>query len=203
LNSKEGAFLVTDDIRNEQVRPKNEIWEWIKALLIAIALVALIRTFLFTPTVVSGDSMEPNFHDRQRLIVNILAYSIGEPDYGEVIVFHAPNEDEGKDFIKRVIALPGDEVKVEGDNVYINGKKIEEDYIKDAIQEQAELGLTYNNNRNFAERTVPEGKVFVLGDNRPISKDSRDIGFIEFDEIVGRADLVIWPLTDIDVISHD
>ncbi len=194
---------MTEDIQENQVKPKNEIWEWIKALLIALALVFLIRTFLFTPTVVSGASMEPNFHDRQRLIVNILVYSLREPEYGEVIVFHAPDEDQGKDFIKRVIGLPGDEVRVEGDAVYINGKKIEEDYIQAEIDRKAALGLTYNNSGDFDERTVPEGKVFVLGDNRPISKDSRMIGFIDMDEIVGRADVVIWPLSDFEFINHD
>jgi len=195
---------VTEDVQNVQAKPKpkSELWEWAKAIIIALVLVFLIRTFLFTPTVVSGDSMEPNFHDKQRLIVNILIYSIREPRHGEVIVFHAPFEDEGKDFIKRIIALPGDKVRVEGDNVYINDTKIEETYIQGMVTNRASLGMGFNY-RGFEERIVPEGKVFVLGDNRPISKDSRDIGFIDMDEIVGRADLLIWPPADFGFVNHD
>lgn len=186
---------------------KHEVLEWIKALLIAFALVALLRWLLFTPTIVSGDSMEPNFHDKQRLIVNKVIYMVREPDRGEVIVFHAP---ERKDYIKRVIALPGDKVKVDGDVVNINGQAINEPYIADEIRKAAESGHTYNR-RNYQvtsegiiEVTVPEESVFVMGDNRSNSKDSRmdSVGFISMDEIVGRADIVFWPFGDFDLIKH-
>lgn len=186
---------------------KSEVLEWIKALLIAFALVAMLRWLLFTPTIVSGESMTPNFEDKQRLIVNKVVYMIREPERGEVIVFHAP---EHKDYIKRVIGLPGETVKVDGDDVYINGRKIEEPYIAEKIKEAEQSGFTYNR-RNYkvtsdglVEATVPEGKIFVMGDNRSNSKDSRmeSVGFISIDEIVGRADIVFWPLSELEWIDH-
>jgi len=94
------------------VSPKNELkgeaWEWIKAILIAAALVFLIRWFIFATYVVEGPSMQPNFHTGERLIVNKIIYSFRKPERGEVVVFHAP---QGKDYIKRVIALPGEKNK--------------------------------------------------------------------------------------------
>ncbi|GIQ68668.1 signal peptidase I [Xylanibacillus composti] len=180
---------------------KNEWWEWIKALLIAFAIVFLVRHFLFTPTVVSGPSMEPNFYDKERLIVNKIIYDIREPRRGEVIVFHAP---EHKDFIKRIIALPGETVQVDGDRIYINGQLLDEPYIEEEIAKAKANGMRYNRLADFSPTEVPEGTVFVLGDNRPNSKDSRfgDVGFIAYDQIVGRADLVFWPLTQMEILSH-
>jgi signal peptidase I len=181
---------------------KNEAWEWIKALLIAGVLVFVIRTFLFAPFIVEGPSMEPNFYTGERLIVNKLVYDFRPPKRGEVIVLHAP---EGKDYIKRVIGLPGETVKVEGDNVYVNGKVIDEPWIKDAVAREHEQGKLYNTSKGFAETKVPDDAVFVLGDNRPVSKDSRydDPGFIPLKKIVGRADLRFWPIKAIGIVKHD
>lgn len=186
----------------------NELWEWVKALFIAAAIVIVIRWLLFTPTVVSGPSMEPNFQNGQRIIVNKIIYAMKKPERGDVIVFHAPEE---KDFIKRVIALPGEEVMVKGDDVYINGKKLAEPYIQEQVEEAKRRGTSYNQMRNFKvtengiqPMTVPEGTVFVMGDNRPLSKDSRDpdVGFIPIEQIVGRADFIFWPLGDMRLIRH-
>ncbi len=177
---------------------KSEAWEWIKALVIALVLVLLIRSFLFAPFIVSGPSMQPNFYDGERLIVNKILYKFRAPERGEVIVFHAT---EDRDYIKRVIALPGEKVKVEGDKVYVNGKLLAEPYIQEEVNEAAKRGTTYNN-RDFAEQTVPAGTVFVMGDNRPNSEDSRSIGFISFDRIVGRTDLIFWPLSKIELVRH-
>lgn len=180
---------------------KNEIWEWIKALLIAAALVFVIRWFLFAPFIVDGPSMEPNFHSSERLIVNKFIYSLREPERGEVVVFHATPE---KDYIKRVIGLPGETVKVEGDKVFVDGKQIEEHYLQGVLDEAAKSGKPYNLT-NFPETKVPEGKIFVMGDNRSNSLDSRSsmVGFIEFDRIVGRADVVFWPLTKLHWVGHN
>src|SRR5690606_38888738 len=100
-----------------------ELYEWIKTFAIAIVLVVIIRLFLFDNYVVYGQSMEPNFEHQERLIVNKIIYDLRAPKRGEVVVLHAP---EGEDYIKRVIALPGETVRVEGDNVYVNGEKLEE-----------------------------------------------------------------------------
>ncbi len=177
---------------------KNETWEWVKALLIAGVLVFVIRFFLVSPFVVEGPSMEPNFYTGERIMVNKLIYDIRDPKHGEVIVFHAP---EGKDYIKRIIALPGETVKVEGDKVSINGTPVDEPYLKEAIQKAILEGHPYNN-RNFAEAKVPNGSIFAMGDNRSNSSDSRfpSVGFVPFEKIVGRAELIYWPLNKISLI---
>ncbi|MCI3919048.1 signal peptidase I [Paenibacillus sp. TRM 82003] len=179
---------------------KKEAVDWAKALIVAGVLVVVIRMFLFSPYLVDGSSMEPNFHDAERVIVNKILYDLRAPERGEVVVFHSPYN---SDYIKRVIALPGETVSVEGDTVYVNGEPLPQLFIQGETDRAAAAGGTYNN-KDFQEQTVPEGHVFVMGDNRPDSHDSRspDIGFIPFDRIVGRADVVIWPLSDIKLIKH-
>lgn len=179
---------------------KNEVWEWAKALLIAAVLVLLIRWLIFAPFIVDGPSMEPNFHTGERLIVNKIIYSIRKPERGEVVVFHAP---AGIDYIKRVIALPGERVKVENNKVYVNGEELKEPYIQEAVEERAKNGQIYNS-PGLAETIVPEGAVFVMGDNRPNSADSRmnNVGSIPYDKIVGRADIRFWPLNKIGITKH-
>ncbi|MDF2670243.1 MAG: signal peptidase [Paenibacillus sp.] len=172
---------------------KNEAWEWAKALLIALGLVFVIRWFIFAPFIVDGESMEPNFDNAERIIVNKILYNVREPKRGEVVVFHAPAE---KDYIKRVIALPGETVRVQGDKVYVNGELLDEPYLKEAMDKAHQAGGNYNN-RNYAEAKVPEGSIFVMGDNRSFSSDSRMIGPVELEKIVGRADLIFWPANKI------
>lgn len=187
-----------DNIVEQPVRAKSEIWEWIKALVIAGVLVVIIRTFIFAPFIVDGPSMQPNFYTGERLIVNELIYSIRKPKHGEVIVFHAP---EGKDYIKRVIALPGEKVKVENNKVYVNGVALDEDYVREAVAEAAQRGEIYNT-PDYSEQTVPEGTFFAMGDNRPQSHDGRAIGPQPFSKIVGRADFIFWPLKQIKLVHQ-
>ncbi|GBG09572.1 S26 family signal peptidase [Paenibacillus agaridevorans] len=185
-----------------------EIVEWIKALVIAVVLVFFIRMFLFEPFIVDGPSMEPNFESGERLIVNKILYSIREPRFGEVVVFDVP--EQGRKFIKRVIGVSGDKIRVEGDDLYINDVKVEEPYIAEAIEAAKAAGGMYNGNGpryNFpndtvTEMTVPEGAVFAMGDHRDNSTDSRMIGFVKDDEIVGRADVIFWPLNKLEFIKH-
>lgn len=199
---------MTDSMENIKPTMKSEAWEWTKALVIAAGIVLIIRWFLFTPTVVSGSSMEPNFSSQERIIVNKIVYSWDEPERGEVIVFHAPEE---KDYIKRVIALPGDSIMVRQDQVYVNGELIAEPYIQEQVDETRRNGTSYNRYKNFRvtdlgiePAVVPEGHYFVMGDNRSGSRDSRDpsIGFVPSDQIVGRADLIFWPFSEIRWIHH-
>ncbi len=195
--------VVEPDGKNPR-KPKNEILEWVKAIAIALVLVILIRWLLFKPFIVDGPSMQPNFHTGERVIVNEILYDIRSPQRGEVIVFHVPSE--GRDFIKRVIGVAGDTVKVEGDVVTVNGKPVNESYIQGAIDEAHNNNALYNNknfpNEEFTDGTVPEGHVFVMGDNRSDSTDSRMIGYVPLGDIVGRADLIFWPVKDISVINH-
>ncbi|GMK43358.1 signal peptidase I [Paenibacillus glycanilyticus] len=186
-------------------RAYKEIVDWIKALAIAVILVFVIRTFLFSPFIVEGPSMEPNFYTGERLIVNKLIFKIREPHHGEVVVFHVP--DQGRDFIKRVIGVPGDTIKVVGDDVFVNDQKVDEPYIKEAIEAAHANGELYNTgpdfpNANVSESVVPDGKIFAMGDHRGNSQDSRDIGFVSEKEVIGRADAMFWPLNKISIIKH-
>ncbi|WP_270171901.1 signal peptidase I [Paenibacillus sp. SYP-B4298] len=184
---------------------KREAMEWIKALAIAALLVLVIRTFLFSPFIVDGPSMKPNFQSGERVIVNKILYDIREPKRGEVVVFHVPQEN--RDFIKRVIGVPGDKVKLEGDRLYINGELVEEPYLKEAIEQARANNSNYNTAENFPNAyvqsdIVPDHMILAFGDNRSNSKDSRMIGYVSMDELVGRADIIFWPLNELKFVKH-
>lgn len=171
-------------------RKKSELFEWIKALAIAVILAAVIRYFLFAPIVVDGLSMMPTLHDQDRMIVNKIGYKIGEPERFDIVVFHATEE---KDYIKRVIGLPGDRVEYRDDTLYINGKAYEEPYLDEYKNTLIDGPLT----EPFTVEEVPKGQLFVMGDNRRYSKDSRHIGPVSKDEVMGQTSLIYWPLNDI------
>lgn len=183
---------------SESSQKNGETWEWIKALVIAVVLALLIRQFLFAPFVIDGDSMLPNFHDRERLIVNKISYTLGTPQRGDVIVFNAT---EDKDYIKRVIALPGDTIELVNDELFINGEQVDEPYLKSEIESAKMQGSSYND-RGYGPIKVPEDHIVVFGDNRPNSSDSRDLGPIPMEKVVGRADLVFWPIRSINLIHE-
>lgn len=186
----------------KQVKEKNELWEWTKALLIAFAIAAVIRYFLFTPIAVDGESMMPTLEDGDRMIVNKIGYKIGEPERFDIVVFHAP---EQKNYIKRVIGLPGDTVEYKNDQLYINGDPIDEPYL-DAYKEQIIEGtltedFTLMDIDVSLNNEIPKGYVFVMGDNRRYSKDSRHIGLIDQKEIIGNTSLIFWPFNDIKFVK--
>jgi len=182
-------------------RLAKELTEWVIALAIAGIVVFFIRLFFISPFIVDGPSMEPNFWHGERIMVNKILYEFRSPKRGEVIVFHMP--DEGRDFIKRVIGLPGDTVKVVGDQVFVNGVQIEEPYLEKAYAEARARGALPYNDRDFPETKVPEGTLFVMGDHRNNSLDSRypSVGFIPLDRVVGRAEFIFWPLGKIKYIG--
>ncbi|MDN7241267.1 signal peptidase I [Planococcus sp. N028] len=180
-------------------KKKNEVWEWSKALLIAFGLAAIIRFFFFTPIVVDGESMMPTLEHGDRMIVNKIGYNIGEPDRFDIVVFHAPEE---KDYIKRIIGLPGDHVAYEDDQLYINGEPVDEPYL-DYYKEDITGTLTedFTLEEIIGEETIPEGHVFVMGDNRRASKDSRMIGEVPIDEVIGSTSFVFWPMAEAGVVN--
>lgn len=173
---------------------RSETWEWMKALFIAVLLAVVIRYFLFTPIIVDGLSMVPTLHDHNRMIINKLSYNIGKPERFDIVVFKAT---EDKDYIKRVIGLPGDHIEYKEDVLYINGEPVPEPYLE-AYKKETEGLLTYN--FTLEEVTgldkVPEGELFVLGDNRRFSKDSRIIGTVPMEKVIGEANIVYWPIKD-------
>lgn len=182
-------------------KEKNELWEWSKALLIAFGIAAIIRFFLFTPIVVDGESMMPTLKNGDRMVVNKIGYMVGEPHRFDIVVFHAP---EQKNYIKRVIGLPGDRVEYKNDQLYINGKAIPEPYLDQYKSEITEGSLT--DDFTLAETAaqvdkIPEGYIFVMGDNRRYSKDSRLIGLVAIDEIIGNTNLVFWPFDEIGFVK--
>ena len=155
--------------------------EWIMAIVSAVILSLVIRTFLFTPYVVHGESMLPTFKGKELLIVNKFVYELKDPEYNDIIVFHTS---EQRDFIKRIIGLPNDEIMIKDGKVFRNGKVVDEPYLAEPI------------NGSMPPTIVPEGKLFVLGDNRNHSRDSRQIGVIDMNEVVGRADVIILPFRE-------
>ncbi|MFT8319475.1 MAG: signal peptidase I [Bacillus sp. (in: firmicutes)] len=181
-------------------KKKNEAWEWGKALIIAVLLAFVIRYFLFAPIVVDGESMMPTLHNQDRMIVNKLNYKISSPERFDIIVFHAP---EGKDYIKRVIGLPGDTVEYKNDTLYINGKAYEEPYLDEYKKQVIDGPLTesFTLEEKTGEKTVPKEELFVMGDNRRDSKDSRHIGTIPFEKVLGNTSVIYWPVTDIQFIK--
>lgn len=170
---------------------KAEIVEYIQAFGIAIVLAAFIITFVAQTFVVEGSSMEPNLHNRERLIVNKLIYRFKKPEFGDIVVFRYPANPKRR-FIKRVIGIPGDEVEIRDGFVVLNGAVLDEDYT---------LDLTYG---YFGPKTVPDGHYFVLGDNRNNSDDSRypDVGFVPMGNIVGKAGFIWWPLNRISLVKN-
>ena len=157
-------------------------------------LIAAIYAFVNLATarfVVDGNSMLPNFNTDQFIIVSRLSYIVGEPQRGDVVVFHYPLQSD-RDFIKRVIGLPGETVTILEGRTYIDGKLIEEPYIQNFCRAKSCDG----------EWTVGPDQVFVLGDNRGSSKDSQDFGPVDRKYIVGRAFVRYWPPSDWGLIQH-
>ncbi len=176
----------------KKTRLKKEIVSWAKTLVVVVLLVVAIRAFLFTNYIVYGQSMMPTINDRERVIINKIGYDIGEPDRFDMIVFHAT---ETTDYIKRVIGLPGDTIEVQGDQLYINGEVVEEFFLNGVLDEHRNYPYTmdFTLEQLTGERYVPEDHLFVLGDNRRNSIDSRQIGFVPIDKVVGKADITYWP----------
>ncbi|RSL30517.1 signal peptidase I [Salibacterium salarium] len=172
-----------------------EIWDWIKTFIVVIIVVFIVRTFFFANYMVHGESMMPTIENGERLIINKIGYEFSEPDRYDLIVFHANEE---SDYIKRVIGLPGDNIKYEDDTLYVNGQAQKEEFLTPYKSQTGSGDFTndFTLEGITDQSTVPEGKIFVLGDNRQNSMDSRQLGFINMDEIVGKANIRYWPVDE-------
>lgn len=158
-----------------------------KTIMIVLILAFLIRSFLFQPFVVDGQSMEPNFINEEYIIVNRLTYRLGDPKRGDVVVFQAPNNPQ-YDYIKRIIGLPNEKIKIKDQKIYINGQQIEESYLDENAQTYLE------NKKNFTlEVELGDNEYFVLGDNRNHSSDSREWGTLPKNNIIGKAWVSVYP----------
>ncbi len=177
---------------------KREGMEWIKAFAIGVIIFAFIRTFFFSNYVVEGESMMPTLQDGNKLVVNKVGYQVSDLERFDVIVFHANAKE---DFVKRIIGLPGDKIEYRDDQLYINGHKRKEPFLSAYKKESPGIKITgdFSLKEITGEDKVPEGKLFVLGDNRLGSWDSRHFGFISINQVVGKVDLRYWPLNEMDV----
>jgi signal peptidase I len=166
---------------------KESGWGWVISIAIAVAVAIIIRTFIFEPIFVSGDSMIPTLQNGESLGVEKVSRYTSLPARGEIVIVTDPDNNET--LVKRVIGLPGDTVEVKNSKVYINGQALSENYTSKT---------PYNDLKTVA---VPENSVFVMGDNRANSKDSRFFGSVNKNAIIGHALVVIWPLTEIHSVS--
>jgi signal peptidase I len=170
------------------------IVEWVAVVVGALVVALVVKTFLFQAFYIPSASMEPTLQKGDRVLVNKLSYDLHDVHRGDVIVFELPPEKVGpdgiKDLIKRVVGLPGDVIESRDGDVYIDGKLLKEPYLPDGVT---------TDHPPIEKQTVPEGHVFVLGDNRDNSADSRfeNRGPIPIDTIIGRAFIQVWPPTDI------
>ncbi len=171
----------------EQPRRSHVLREIVETVLLtaAIFLVVNAATGRFR---IEGQSMEPNLHDGEYVLIDKVSYLLHPPERGDVVVFTPPNND--RDYIKRVIGLPGDTVEIKGGHVYVNGTVLDEPYLKVPTNSGAQVFH------------VEAGRYFVLGDNRNNSSDSRSFGSITPQSIVGRAWLVYWPPADWSTVPH-
>ncbi|HSA84452.1 MAG TPA: signal peptidase I [Patescibacteria group bacterium] len=168
-----------------------------QTILLALSIFIVIYLFLFRPFQVSGESMFPTFKDQEYILTNLITLRFADLQYGDIIVFKAPT-DENKDFIKRVIGLPGDSVFVKDGFVYVNGKQVDEHaYLANDVRTSGASFLKENQ-----PVTVPQDAYFVMGDNRPYSSDSREWGFLKHDAVIGKSFFVYWPLTTMRMVKN-
>jgi signal peptidase I len=171
------------------VGPRGSIRSWMRDVVVSVSVSAFIIIFLYQPVRVEGTSMLPMLQDQDRLFINKMAYRVGEIHRGDVVVFLYPRDHE-KSYIKRVIALPGDDLRIDHGQVYVNGGKMAEKYVP----------KRFSDDRSQPEMMVPANEYFVMGDHRSISSDSRDFGPVDRELIYGKAAFVYWPMDQAGVV---
>lgn len=168
-----------------------------QTILLAASIFLVVYIFLFRPFQVSGESMYPTFKNQEYILTNLIVLKFADPKKGDVIVFHAPPDPE-KDFIKRIVGLPGDTVSLKEGLVYVNNTKVNESpYLKSDVKTYGGSFLKEN-----IPVTVPDKNYFVMGDNRPFSSDSREWGLLPKDKIIGQSLFVYWPVNHMRLIKN-
>lgn len=160
--------------------------DMLQVIVFALSIFLFLYLLVMQPHKIKGDSMQPNYPDGEYLLTDKVTYKFNDPKRGDVIVFEAPGgEDE---YIKRIIALPGETVRVDNGKIYVNSILLKESYLADIVMTQGGLFL-----KNGEEIIIPADNYFVLGDNRPYSSDSRAWGLVQRNKITGRAWFIYWP----------
>ncbi|ALX47315.1 signal peptidase I [Lentibacillus amyloliquefaciens] len=168
----------------EKTKKKNGWAEMIKVVLIAVVIAFLLRSFVLVTSVVEGESMEPTLENGEIVLFNKFTYLFNDPERGDIVII----DRRQKNYVKRVIALPGENVAVDNETLYIDGEEYKQTFITGAIR---------NNTGEIGPLEVPENSYFVMGDNRQLSKDSRNgLGFISGENITGKSELIIFPLNE-------
>lgn len=183
------APVVTASTPPPPERPRRILYSWVRDLFFSIVVSLFIILFVYQPVKVEGGSMEPGLEDQERIFINKLVYRIEAIGRGDIIVFRYPR-DLHKNFIKRVIGIPGDRIRISRGRVYVNGQLIREPYVPEM----------YQDSRSAAEITVPPDSYFVMGDHRTMSNDSREFGPVSRDLIYGKAVFGYWPLERLGVL---
>ncbi|MBZ4643923.1 MAG: signal peptidase [Deferribacteraceae bacterium] len=174
---------------DDKLQKKNKFKDTIDSIIVAFVIAMIIRAFFLQAYKIPSGSMLNTLLIGDHILVNKAAYIFTEPKRGDIVVFEYPIEPE-KDFIKRVIGLPGDKIRMENKKLFINGKSYDENYVR--YESDFVFNSKENPRDNFDEFTVPKGKYFVMGDNRDSSFDSRYWGFVSRDMIKGKALLIYW-----------
>jgi len=158
---------------------------WVRDLAFSVLIAVILIVFIYQPVKVEGTSMMPTLTDQERIFINKFTYhfGLGSIERGDMVVFWFPL-DPSKSYIKRVIGVPGDTVRIEAGQVFVNGEALSEGYVPDEYRDRV----------SWEEHRVPAGDYFVLGDHRSSSSDSRTWGFVKRDAIYGKAVFVYWPL---------
>jgi signal peptidase I len=189
----EGDAPVADgdpNVVQEAARPRGgTLSAWVRDVIVAVAASAIIIIFLYQPVRVEGTSMLPELEDQDRLFINKMAFRVGEIHRGDVVVFKYPH-DHTMSYIKRVIGLPGDQVRIDRGRVFVNGKLLPEPYVP----------ARFTDDQSQPLMTIPEHQYFVMGDHRSISQDSRAFGPVDRDLIYGKATFVFWPIEQAGVV---
>ena len=176
-----------------QVPARAGLWSaisWLRDLVFSVLIAVVLIVFIYQPVKVEGTSMMPTLTDQERIFINKFTYrfGLGSIERGDTVVFWYP-QDTSKSYIKRVIGVPGDRVRVEGGQVYVNGAALVEDYVPPENRDSSSW-------RDGEEQVVPEGRYFVLGDHRNQSSDSRMWGYVPRENIYGKAVFIYWPLRE-------